>query len=532
MKYYFLLIGFLFLLFSCRKQKTVWDADWTAPIVNDTLTLDKFVNDTTLSVSSGYYEMNMHRTLMDINMAEIVEIPDTTIQNNFTIAFASMALNPGTSFVNEIEEHDLNLEGIELKRIQLSKGYIDIKLQNPVNTDVLFTIKLPGVTKDGVTFNQTFTAPPGSNSNPGIVEATVDVSSYYMDLTGVDGASFNILQSLFIVKTDPNGESTTITNQDVTKVSATFRDIKLDYARGYFGNQIISDTSETTIDLLTKIVGGAIDFPATNLSITITNGIKLPARAKLTVLSNENGSGNLVPLTVNSQSQFQFGEAFNLDPATGPWDNLSFSNKTIQFTSLNSNLEQYLENLGAKQKIGYSIELNPWGNTSGGWNEIFPNSRLKVSLDVNMPLTIGLDGLVLKDTFDFEVKQNTEKTHVVSGELVLYATNAFPFSGEILIDLLDANGNILHTVTGTNELKSALYGTSYTNAGIQTCSSTIHFAMSEALIRDLVLIKKVVITSEFNTPNPSTNVNEQILIPEGAFLGVKLKGAFKIENRY
>ena len=38
--------------------------------------------------------------------------------------------------------------------------------------------------------------------------------------------------------------------------------------------------------------------------------------------------------------------------------------------------------------------------------------------------------------------------------------------------------------------------------------------------------------SVFNTPNPNTGTNEQVLIPEGAFLGVKLKGGFKIENRY
>lgn len=532
MRYSFFLIFFLLTLFSCRKQKTVWDSDWTAPIVNDTLSLEKFVNDTTLSVSSGYYEMNLHRTLMDINLSEIVNIPDTTIDNTFSISFSSMVLNPGTSFVNSVEENVLNLHDVELKRIRLSKGFIDVRLQNPVNTDVLFTITLPGVTKDGVVFSETFTAPPGTNSAPGIVEGTIDVAGYYMDLTGVNGSSFNILQSKLSVKTDPNGQSTTITNQDITKISATFRDVKVDYARGYFGNQVISDTSQATIDLLTKIIGGAIDFPATNLNITISNGIKVPAKAVLTVISNENTSGNIVPLTVNSQSQFQFGEAFNIDPATGTWDNLSNSNTIIQFNSLNSNLEQFLENLGADQKLEYSIELNPWGNTSGGWNEIFPTSRLKVSLDVNMPLTIGLDNFIIKDTFDFNVKQNTEKTHVVSGELVLYATNAFPFSGDILLDLLDANGNVLYTVTGTSNLKSSLYGTSYTNNGLQTCLSVIHFTLTEDMISHLESIKKVAITSEFDSPNPATNVNEQFLIPEEAFLGVKLKGAFKIENKY
>ena len=526
-------VCFLLIIFSCKKRQSVWDSDWTAPIVNDTISLNKYVNDSTLAISSsGMYEMNLHRSLIDISLASLVAFPDTTINKNFSIIFSSFVAAPGSSFVNSIEEHTMNLEGVELKKARLEKGFIDVKLQNPFATAVIFVLQLPGVTKDGVDFEQSFLAPQGTMTNPGIVEGTIDISGYVMDLTGVTGGSFNKLQSIFKVKTDISGPSITILHSDITKISATLRGIKMDYARGYFGNKVISDTTETTIDFLTHLTSGLIDLSSANLSFSISNGFKIPAKATLTVISNENSTGNLVPLTVSSSNLFQFGEAFNIDPATGGWTDLSSSVKTINFNELNSNVESYLENLGAKQKIGYSIQLNPWGNTSGGWNEIFPNSHLKVSIDASLPLLIGADGLTIRDTFDFNVKQNTAKTHVVSGELILKATNAFPMSGKISLKLLDESGSVIGTVNGSQVLQSSLFGNTFSSTGVQTCISEIHFLLPEGLVSKLEQIKKVSIMAEFNTPNPASGLSEQVLISEGAFLGVKLKGAFKVENRY
>jgi hypothetical protein len=533
MRYVLIVLGFLSIMVACRKNKTVWDTNWNVPLVNDSLTLQKWVNDSTLEVSTaGYYEVNLHRTLLDVDLASIVHIPDTTINKTFGISFSSWTFPPNSNFVNSVEEHTLQLPEVELKKVRLLKGFVDLKLQNPVGTKVIFTVKLPGVSKNGVDFQQTYTAPSGSVSNPGIVEGTVDLSGYYMDLRGTNGAGFNLLQSQFIVKTDPTGPSIDMTSQDITKIAATFRAVQIDYARGYFGNRIISDTAETTLQFLSKITAGSIDFPASSLKVSVVNGSKLPAQGKLHFISNENQTGNVVSLTTGGQGSFQFGQAFPVDPATGSWSSLTASTKIIAFNAVNSNLEQYLENFGAKQKIAYSLHLNPWGNTSGGWNEIFPESRLKVTIDAALPLALGLDGLTIQDTFDFDVKQDTKKTHVVSGDLVLTATNGFPMSGELVLNLLDKEGGILHTVSGSGSLRSSLLGNGIANNGIPTSFSTVRFILSKEMILDLDRAKKVVVTARFSTPDPSTGINGQVLIPEGAFLGFKVKGAFKLENKY
>ena len=114
---FFGFIIFSLLFTSCHKKKTTWNSDWSAPIVNDTLSLDKYVKNSTLSVSnSGFYELNYNRTILDFNFVDIVKIPDTTISKSLGIAFSNFTLEPGTSFVNSIEEHNMNVAGVELKK--------------------------------------------------------------------------------------------------------------------------------------------------------------------------------------------------------------------------------------------------------------------------------------------------------------------------------------------------------------------------------------------------------------------------------
>jgi len=86
------------LIISCRKEPTVWESDWSLPLVSDTLDLRDLVNDSTIGVNgSGYYQLNLERTLFDLDINEVVEIPDTTIEEVFTISFLSFTAAPGFS---------------------------------------------------------------------------------------------------------------------------------------------------------------------------------------------------------------------------------------------------------------------------------------------------------------------------------------------------------------------------------------------------------------------------------------------------
>ncbi|MFY7669145.1 MAG: hypothetical protein ACOVQG_10395 [Crocinitomicaceae bacterium] len=507
-----------FLAFSCKKKDTSWTTDWGAPIVSDTLTLSNFMNDSTLTSSDqATIDVDLTRTLLDIGIKDIIKIPDTTISQFFSPLLNINNVQPGFTFVNSIEEHTFDLNGIELKKIRTAKGKIKVKVYNPLATKVFYTIQLPGTTKNGVMFEQTYSVDAGSITQPQTSEEILDLSGYDLDLRGESGFSFNKLQSKLAIKTDPNGSVVSINSQHDFKFDGTLYDLEIDYAKGYFGNQVVSDTSTFQIPYFNNVVSGSIDIPATNLLFSIENGMKVSLKGKVTHAKNTNYSSNSV--TLNSS---EIGSDFYVSPATGSWSSLNPSQQTKSFNSTNSNIEQYIENLGSEHEIGYQFQLNPWGNVSGGADEIFPNSKIKVKVNLQMPLSLGADGLTLRDTFNFDLNQDPTKIHANSGTITLNATNAFPISCEPVLYFMDENNFILHTIIGSSQIPSSKLGNMNPQNGLFEKKSSVQFVLPETLVSDLSKIKFVLVEARFDTPNYQTGINEQQSIPFGAYLAVKL----------
>lgn len=522
--------GLLFIAFvvtlSCKKEKTSWESDWSAPLISDTLSLKNLVNDSTLIEAGGFYSLDLSREIFNLNLTELIDIPDTTIAQNFTFS-ANLNIAPGFSFINSIEEHFFDLKEVQLKQIVAKNGAIDIKVINPLPTAAIFKIKLPGVTKNGVVFSEIYTAPAGTAANPGVIEKSIDLSWYSMDLTGVSGGDYNYIKSQVEVSSDPTGPTVTVTPSDVIKFEAKFRDVKVDYARGYFGNRVIADTTDVFIEALQSVAGGNIDIPNTSIQFQIENGIKVSAQAELISFTNVSSSGTSVSLVSS-----YIGSTLNLSPATGSWSTLTPYLKTLIFNQGNSNIEQYIGNLGATHELIYRFQINPWGNVSGGYDEVFPNSRLKVKLKATMPLSIGVNDLIIKDTFDLELNQDPDKTSIIGGELILNASNAFPIGGEVKLHLLGQSGNILHTISASSDLLAAQFGAFNSSYNFNLANAELHFLLGESVLENINDVRMVAVEAKFASKNPSTSLNEPMSIPVGAFLAFKLKAKLKTEMKF
>ena len=128
-------------MISCTKKKAVWYTDWSSPLINDTLTLTHLANDSTLSEVGGFYELNLDRKLIDLDLSELIEIRDTIISEEFN-SNITINLSPGFSFVNSIEEYSLDIEDVQLKTVVLKNAYLDIKVVNPLSTITIFNVTL------------------------------------------------------------------------------------------------------------------------------------------------------------------------------------------------------------------------------------------------------------------------------------------------------------------------------------------------------------------------------------------------------
>lgn len=510
---------------SCRKEATLWYSDWILPVAGDTLDLGQLTNDSTLAVENGFYVLDLHRKIASVKPSEYIQLPDTSIEQKFAISFSTLTVPAGSSFVNSNEDHVFDLGETELKKARVKSGKIFLDVFSPVSTKTFFEIELPSVTFGSEVVKKILEVPPGTPSDPASNSLEIDLTGYIIDLTGSSGLSFNSLPSRLKVTSDPDGDQIVLSSTDSTRFVIRMEGIQMDYARGYFGNQKVSESFTFDSKFLKNQVTGMLDIPAMSLQLDFQNGIKVSAEATLKQLKNINTkNGNSVSLSSSA-----LGNPFIVSSATGTWDNLQVSEKTLVFDGGNSNLEAFIENLGDQTQIDYELELNPWGNTSGGWDEFFPQSAFDVHLHAYMPLNIGMDNLVLSDTFPMAIEQDYSKTQVESGNLVIKAENAFPFQGDLVLQFYDANNQLIHTISGLNKVQSAVYGT-LNSLDILSQKSELTVPFPEEMLLRLNEIKKVRVALTLNTPNPATGSTQVVSIPENAFFLIKIQANFKLEN--
>lgn len=520
-KLFFLLcIGLVFA--SCKKRdKAIWDTDWQVPLVQDSLTLSDLVADSLLTVVSGNYVLDINSSLFEFKLSDFVSLPDTSVENTFHVAL-SITANPGTTFANNVEDHVIDIGDAQLKKVRVKQGGVQLKVFNPIATKTFFTIKLPGVTKNGVMISQDFEAPAGTQNNPGIATGFVDLSGYELDLTGENGTSYNRIQSNMQFTSDPNGPAVTITPADIIKFRFSMEDVQLEYARGYFGNELVSDTVYAQIDAMNNITDGILDVDAMNFDLTIENGLKVNGKFKINSLKNINAAGNTVSLTHPN-----IGTWNTINAATGSNGNITPSLTTLSFTPGNSNFENYVENHGAKNELSFQLQLNPWGNVSGGWDEIYDAHPLRVKLNGAFPLNVGLSDLIFQDTFALNLVNDPNKTNVKSGQIWVNAMNAFPFEGTLQLYLLDENYQEVGVVFGTSAIASSVFG-SVVN-GIMQKKSVVYFPVSEAICDQIGTVKHCMIKLKLNTYNQN-GANTQVPIPANAFFKFKLGANLTLEN--
>lgn len=511
------LFVFVALLFSCKKEATRWQTDWLLPVLNDTLSLAHYYNDSTLTINGNQIDINLSRTLLDLSLTDLVKIPDTIISQQFQSNFTVNNVAPGFVFVNNVKTHELDLGDIQLKKVRVSGGQIQLKVFNPLNTAVLYQVELPGVSQNGQVFVQNYTVAPGTVQNPTIATENIDLSGYDIDLGGSQGLEFNQLQSKLTLKTDPNGQTVSIYNNQIFKFEAAFKNLNFDYAKGYFGSAIVAGQEQFTLPYLDKITAGTLSLPDLSLDLQIENGFKMALRAQIEQLSATNTQGQTIAMNAPS-----IGPSMYISPAVGNWNTLQPSTLNLHFDQNNSNVKSYLENLGAFQHIDYQLQPNPWGNTSSGHDEAFANSHLRIKMSAQMPMALNADGLALQDTFDINLAQDLQKSHVSAATLILDATNAFPMACDIVLYFMK-DGQIWHTVIADAQLASAALGQLDPTDGLLKKKSKLKIVLPPALVADLQDLNEVAVSATFATTDPSTGLAVQQAVQANAFLALQLQ---------
>jgi hypothetical protein len=516
MKNTLLLIFTATALLSCKKEKTSWTTDWNAPLVHGQLSLNDLVpSDYTTTNSDSYMSIVYNETAIGISLDTLVKLPDTSITNKTALAFPVVTINPGFTWSDAYDQlYDLG--NIEIKKVICKGGTVTFTLRSPWPGKTKMTMDFPKIILNGTPFLKSYYLEGGSFANPTVEVDAIDMSGYLMDLTGVSGNLFNTLSGTFILESNETSLTYDVTNQDSVEYEVAFTDVQVDYAQGYFGTHTIADTTGFNLPFMDNILSGSIDIDSIDMTLNLRNGFNLLAQAKITMVKGINSkTGSTVDLSFPD-----LGNSLNINPATGEFYNWQYSEYPIIINNSNSNIAEFIENLSDSVLIGYELAVNPFGNITGGNDEIFPGSTFDLNIDGEFPVDFGANALTLTDTFNFSYNGNSTFTGE-NATITLSYDNGFPMSANAQLYLLDENDMLINTITGSSAINSGIY--SANDFSTNPTSGDVVFILDEQQILDLESTKKMAVIVSFTTDNA-----QKVKVQESATLDFNLRSNLQI----
>lgn len=488
------LISFTLLLatYSCKKEPTQWSTNWAAPIAHGHLTInDAIPVEYTETNEGGYLSLVIDETLFEFSVDTLIDIPDNSADAKTTIDVPSFEVTP-SFFTLNVFEQAYDVGDIELKRIIIESGEALSTAQSEWPGRANIFVNFPQITRAGETLQHLFEMEAGASGAPSEQSVVIDLTHYDMDLTGIDGDLVNTVEANLITSSGEETESYIVTDQDSVYLSFSFSEVIPRYAKGYFGHYYFSDTTGFSLAPMKKIIGGSIDIDSIDLNISIRNGFNLIAQSKITRIAGFNTrTDNLVDLGFPG-----LNTTLNIDPASGGLYDYVPSEYPLSINNTNSNMVDFVENLSDSLVIGYELEINPFGNISGGSDELFPDSKIEIHASGEFPLSFGANDLTVADTLTVEGFESS----TVSPENALVEleyTNGFPIGAETEFFLYDAAGTLLDSISGNMPVVAGSYNTVSFETTPQ--SGKILFELSEANIQNLEATKSMVLIVSFNT---------------------------------
>jgi hypothetical protein len=426
-----------------------------AVIIDDTIVsiLPNHTHSKTYSLAGKTVDGNLIANILSMNSpgskGDSVLI-DTTNALTITIigsnmhVFSATAIFPAQNVVNDMLDINYNLQGPVFKSFIIRAGKIEFKTRSTIKENMFLYYSIPGARKGGDSIAINMVIPPAGNDTSTIVK-DYPLDGYNVDLTGQHHDTVNTFYNILRVHIDSTGKMESLSLADSIYIHYALLGIVPEYAKGYLGKKTYSITSSVGFDLFKNLKYNSITLPKANVNLQIANGVGAPAQAKiLSLVAMNSKTSKSVQLT----SSKYVNTPISIPPATDGANRPIPSIVTLSLNDTNSNINSLLSII--PDQFFYTIEftIDPNGNTSNYNDFIYYESSLTANLNMEMPLEVGFDGLILEDTLtpDFGT---LDLTRVQAATLHLTTINDYPFEAKVQLYILDKNNKITDSLINT-----------------------------------------------------------------------------------
>ncbi len=158
-----------------------------------------------------------------------------------------------------------------------------------------------------------------------------------------------------------------------------------------------------------------------------------------------------------------------------------------------------LENLPDKLEYAFDVQINPLGNVSGSNDFIYAGNNIKVNTNLEIPLSILAQQLLLEDTVAIDVGSYKEKNKIQDGKLFLFAQNGFPLDVTMQVYLVDEFNKKKDSllIQGQNTMSSAKVDAN--NKVIAKTPVRFEIPISKEKLNLLLNSHNVIVSTRINT---------------------------------
>jgi hypothetical protein len=503
MKKSLLLLIPILILFSCKKRENMihWNIDGIAPVVYGELSIYDILPDSVVvSNMDSSVSMSIALNLFRLDLDSLVAIPDTSLLDTFALPFPfPVTSSPGQVFINQPEDNAINIGSAELTYVEIKSGTIDYQLKSTIQGKIIYEYQIPvAIDANGNSFSELVYVSAAATGMTASASGSFDLSGYSINLSGSSGNSFNIIQTNVNIKVDPtNATDVSVSNQDTVYITNELSNIKIDYAKGYFGNQsFIIGPEKTGLTAFNNLISGNLNIDQIDVGLELVNGIGADASILFNSFTASNNNSEIALNHSIIGNNININRANEIGPTIYP-----YYYKTVLNNS-NSNIDYMLELLPDSIGYGLALELNPLGNVSAHNDFISSDTPMELNMDIQLPLSIIANNLTLADTLNIDISDTTGLHSVM---LNINLENGFPLEAQIDLILLDQNNMVVSHVLSPTVVPSASVDG---NGVVSSFSSSAHqLALSQKDFNTLIQNKKIVLKIIFNTPISSSHID-------------------------
>lgn len=441
---FLLILGFA--AASCQDREPLsWDSEIFLPIVDDEFSWSSFVEDTLLELGldgePALLVLDQTIALSTDDFAPV--LPDTAIIS--VLGFGELPVEvpvpTDIPFIDQEDEMVLNnlseSSEIYLKETKISTGILKFSVESSISGILELSYSLPCATINGEEVGIELIIPAATDTEYGYAEQEVALTDAIFDLRGNSGVEYNILRShVLAIGSELNDSVVYANNLDSVWVNIEFNGLEVETAEGYFGNMSAGfDESIDVLDTL-PIPNPILDLEEGVAKITFNNTLGADVRLTFDSLSMD-GSNITHPSFFGvhdiTRSIWEDGNLFVMNT------------EVINLAEDGSNFFDMLELIPENIHLVGDLELNPYGDVTLGHDYLDVNQPPTMDLEFSVPMRIGVDGVILEETYDIEAME-------------------FPnFDGKLLVDMwsdfpvhVDATATYITNGSGAEESANAI----------------------------------------------------------------------------